>query len=124
MSATDHADDLTDHSPESAPVHSVGVTAESVSIRSVPALQRVFQIVICDWAGIAGAHHHEDASMLARLAEPLLADGIWLAIVTDTGFESIDRQFCDLLMPDLRRRVVVCANRGSEVFGFDERGHA
>ncbi|HEV2459911.1 MAG TPA: hypothetical protein VGS80_16255, partial [Ktedonobacterales bacterium] len=62
--------------------------------------------------------------MLARLAEPLLTDGVWLALVTDTGFERIARQFCDLLMPELRRRVVVCANRGSEVFGFDDHGHA
>ncbi|HEX6799684.1 MAG TPA: glycosyl hydrolase family 65 protein [Ktedonobacterales bacterium] len=79
-------------------------------------------MMIFDWDGTAVANRLEDASALARLAEPLLADGCWLIVVTGTSFDHIARQFCDLVAPDCRQRLVVCANRGSEVFGFDKRG--
>jgi trehalose/maltose hydrolase-like predicted phosphorylase len=87
-----------------------------------PALEREFQMLIFDWDGTAVANRREDASTLARLSEPLLADGCWLVIVTGTNFDNIARQFCDLVAPTCRSRLLVCANRGSEVFGFDERG--
>lgn len=102
----------------------VQAPAAPISVRESPTLARTFQMLIFDWDGTAVANRREDASALARLAEPLLADGCWLVVVTGTSFSHIARQFCDLVAPDCRQRVLVCANRGSEVFGFDERGEA
>ncbi len=98
--------------------------AISGSVGEYPTLAREFRMIVFDWDGTAVANRMEDASALARLAEPLLADGCWLVVVTGTSFDHIARQFCDLVSPDCRARLVVCANRGSEVFGFDEHGEA
>jgi trehalose/maltose hydrolase-like predicted phosphorylase len=116
-------DDLPARSRGSAFAHNLGVATLPGSPRDFPALRRTFRLVICDWDGPAGVSDGDDASVLAHLVEPLLASGLWLILVTHTDFETIDRQFCDLLMSELRRHVVVCANRGSEAFGFDEHGH-
>lgn len=107
---------------ESASADEVWPAATSGAIGECPALAREFRMIAFDWDGTAVTNRTEDASALASLAEPLLADGCWLIVVTGTSFDHIARQFCDLVAPAYRQRLVVCANRGSEVFGFDERG--
>lgn len=86
------------------------------------ALARPFRMIVFDWDGTAVTDRLEDASALVQLAEPLLTDGCWLVVVTGTNFDHIARQFCARVSPDCRKRLIVCANRGSEVFGFDGRG--
>lgn len=81
-----------------------------------------FAAIIFDWDGTAVASRHDDATGLARLAESLLNQNVWLVVVTGTNFGNIDRQFCSLVSPTVRRHLIVCANRGSEVFGFDDSG--
>lgn len=105
-----------------APLGAVGPTTTAATVAEFPTLARQFRMIIFDWDGTAVTNRLEDASALAHLAEPLLADGCWLIVVTGTSFDHIAKQFSTRISPDCRRRLVVCANRGSEVFGFDERG--
>ena len=85
-------------------------------------LERPFRVVIFDWDGTAVVDRREDASPLARLAEDLLTQQVWLAVVTGTNFSTINGQFCQLIAPGLRHYLLICANRGSQVFGFDSLG--
>ena len=85
-------------------------------------LRRVFRAIIFDWDGTAVIDRHEDATPLATVAEALLRQGVWLAVVTGTNFGNVDRQFVRLLAPVARRHLLVCVNRGSEVYGFDRHG--
>lgn len=85
-------------------------------------VERPFRALIFDWDGTAVVDRREDATTLARLAEGLLQKNIWLAVVTGTNFGNIDRQFCTLVAPDLRHHLLICTNRGSEVYGFDKTG--
>lgn len=85
-------------------------------------LRRLFRAIIFDWDGTAVVDRREDATPVATFAEALLRRGVWLAVVTGTNFGNIDRQFVQLLAPTARRHLFICANRGSEVYGFDRRG--
>ncbi len=85
-------------------------------------LQRPFRAIIFDWDGTAVTDRREDATPLVHVAEPLLELGIWLVVVTGTNFGNIDHQFCQLIHPEKRSHLIVCANRGSEVYGFTAQG--
>ena len=115
--------------PDAAPAslalhgpHARGPVTGFDGIGGYPTLARQCRMIVFDWDGTAVTNRLEDASALVHLAEPLLADGCWLIVVTGTSFDHIAQQFCTRISPDCRQRLVVCANRGSEVFGFDERG--
>lgn len=84
--------------------------------------RRRFRAVVFDWDGTAVADRRENASALVTLAEALLRQGVWLVPVTGTNFGNLDRQFCTHVEPVLRRRLLVCTNRGSEVYGFSTEG--
>ena len=86
------------------------------------ALQHSFRAIIFDWDGTAVVDRKEDATALAGLLEELLRLGVWAAVVTGTNFGNIDRQLCGHIAPARRRRLLICVNRGSEVYGFDRRG--
>jgi trehalose/maltose hydrolase-like predicted phosphorylase len=86
------------------------------------ALRQAFRAIVFDWDGTAVADRHEDTTALAGLAEALLRRGTWLVVVTGTNFANIDRQLCRRIVPGARRHLLVCANRGSEVYGFTRRG--
>lgn len=105
----------------------MGVSEAPASTPRAPilteALQRPFRAIIFDWDGTAVRDRSEDARPLAAVVEPLLRHRVWIIVVTGTNFGNIDRQFCGLVRPTLRRHhLVVCCNRGSEVYGFDARG--
>ncbi|HUY99369.1 MAG TPA: hypothetical protein VMU89_03395, partial [Thermomicrobiaceae bacterium] len=85
-------------------------------------LARPFAAIVFDWDGTAVGDRRERADALVTLANALLGRDIWLVVVTGTNFGNVDRQFCSRLMPSRRRHLLVCTNRGSEVFGFDDRG--
>ena len=87
-------------------------------------LQHLFRALIFDWDGTAVANRQTDATALARLLETLLLRQVWIVIVTGTNFGNVDRQFCGKVDPAARRHLLVCANRGSEVYGFDDAGTA
>jgi len=85
-------------------------------------LEHLFRALIFDWDGTAVANRQEDPVALVRLLEILLQRQVWVVIVTGTNFGNVDRQFCGKVNPAARRHLLVCANRGSEVYGFDEAG--
>ena len=84
--------------------------------------RRPARAIVCDWDGTAVVDRNEDAHALAQRVEELLRLGVLFIIVTGTNFGNVDRQFCRLIAPGPRHRLIVCANRGSEVYGFDRRG--
>lgn len=84
--------------------------------------RRPARAIICDWDGTAVVNRQEDAHALAERIEELLRLGVFFIIVTGTNFGNVDRQVCRLIAPGPRHRLIVCANRGSEVYGFDRRG--
>lgn len=85
-------------------------------------LARPFRALVFDWDGTAVVNRQEEASVLVTLADALLQLNVWLVIVTGTNYGHIDRQFCRFVMPERRHHLLVCTNRGSEVFGFDAAG--
>lgn len=87
-----------------------------------PALQHSFRAILFDWDGTAVVDREEDATALIGIVEALLRLDVWAAVVTGTNFGNIDRQLCRHIAPAWRRRLLVCVNRGSEVYGFDRQG--
>lgn len=85
-------------------------------------LARAYKVIMFDWDGTAVASRTDDASVLAGILTELLAFGVWVVVVTGTNFANIDRQLCYLIPLRHRRRLVVCPNRGSEVYRFDRHG--
>jgi len=85
-------------------------------------LARAFRAIVFDWDGTAVADRREDAGELAGLAGELMAQDVWLVVLTGTNFGNVERQFCRLVEPSLRHHLIVCTNRGSEVYGFSARG--
>ncbi len=98
------------------------VTEPAASAPDGLSARRPFRAIVCDWDGTAVVDRQEDARPLAALVSELLRLGVWFVVVTGTNFGHVDRQLVNLIAPTLRRRLVACTNRGSEVYGFDVRG--
>jgi hypothetical protein len=79
-------------------------------------------VLIFDWDGTAVASRHEDGTALASVIADLLHLGVWVVVVTGTNLGHVDRQLCRLIPPPRRYHLLVCTNRGSEVYGFTRRG--
>ncbi|MFT3773709.1 MAG: glycosyl hydrolase family 65 protein [Minicystis sp.] len=91
--------------------------------RSLPEeLERPFRLFAFDWDGTAVASRTADATRVVRALDRLLAAGARVAVITGTSFENVARQLGGGIGRDHARRLFVCANRGSEAFGFDHRG--
>jgi trehalose/maltose hydrolase-like predicted phosphorylase len=78
--------------------------------------------IIFDWDGTAVVDREEDATPLATLLMSLLAQKVWIVVVTGTNVGHIERQLIRRIPATRRRRILLCTNRGSEVYGFDRRG--
>ncbi len=85
-------------------------------------LDRLFRIIAFDWDGTAVPSRRHPADDVIRRVRPLAAAGVTCVVITGTNFSNIDSQFASKLGGPSRRHVYVCANRGSEVFGFGEAG--
>lgn len=83
------------------------------------AVTRRFRLIAFDWDGTAVLNRRVDASPVRSRLQGLLERGVWIVIVTGTNVDTIHRQCSAAMSPDPRRRLVICANRGSEVFGFE-----
>src|SRR5579871_6804788 len=81
--------------------------------------ERRYRVIIFDWDGTAGVNRQSDAGEVAVQIERLLSHGVWICIVTGTNFGNVERQLVPLIEPPRRERLIVGANRGSEIFGFD-----
>ena len=84
--------------------------------------ERTFRALVFDWDGTAVVDRRADASDIARVVTDLLGLGVWVVVVTGTNFGNIDRQFVSLIDLSEREKLLVCTNRGSEVYGFGLRG--
>ncbi|HET9016353.1 MAG TPA: hypothetical protein VFN57_12210, partial [Thermomicrobiaceae bacterium] len=105
-------------------LRSAGTDGQPVAVAEpgLDALARSFPAIIFDWDGTAVTNRRERADALVTLAQALLARGVWLIVITGTNYGNVDRQFCSRISPSTRHHLLVCTNRGSEVFGFDRRG--
>src|SRR5262245_31235111 len=94
---------------------------EDVVVRSAE-LERPFRMIICDWDGTAVASRTSDASRVGALIDRLLAIGVRIVIVTGTNLSNVARQLLPSIATGHRLLLLISANRGSEVFGFDRHG--
>ena len=85
-------------------------------------LERSFQLIAFDWDGTAVASRAADATRVTALLDRLLGAGARLAVITGTRLENVTRQLGHGIAREHARRLFVCANRGSEAYGFDRRG--
>ena len=85
---------------------------------------RPFQAILFDWDGTAVVGRQEDPQQLIVLADTLLRLDVWLVVIAGTRLDHIERQLVRHLPSTSRRRLVVCTNRGSEVWRFDRHGVA
>jgi alpha,alpha-trehalose phosphorylase len=86
------------------------------------ALTRRFSAIIFDWDGTAVPDRQSDATALAIALSQVLTMGTRCAIITGTKLEHIESQCTSLIPKAAKSNLFVCANRGSEVFGFGPGG--
>jgi trehalose/maltose hydrolase-like predicted phosphorylase/hydroxymethylpyrimidine pyrophosphatase-like HAD family hydrolase len=79
-------------------------------------------MIVFDWDGTAVSSRQAPVDEILWRLEVLLGRGIWLAVITGTNFDNIDAQFFSKVNPRVKGRLLACVNRGSEVYGFNERG--
>jgi trehalose/maltose hydrolase-like predicted phosphorylase len=83
--------------------------------RALPrALDRRFEAIVFDWDGTAVPDRAANATELRRLVEELSRCGLDLAVVTGTHVGNVDAQLG--ARPPGPGRLLLCVNRGSEVF--------
>jgi trehalose/maltose hydrolase-like predicted phosphorylase len=84
------------------------------------ALDRRFDAIVFDWDGTAVPDRQSDAERLRGLVEALCAHGMDLGVVTGTHLGNVHGQL--QASPTGPGRLLLCLNRGSEVFAVDESG--
>ena len=97
--------------------------ARAMTATALPqALDRRFEACVFDWDGTAVADRNADAGEARDLFAALLGAGFDLAVITGTKLANVDDQLG--LRPDGPGRMLVCCNRGSEVFELGPDGAA
>lgn len=86
-------------------------------------LQRRFELVIFDWDGTAVPDRSTPTPELERVLTSLLLRGVWIAPVTGTNVDNLERQTLLHIAAEARsQKLIVCTNRGSEVWAYDLSG--
>ena len=83
--------------------------------------EHLFRVIVFDWVGTAARSALDDASAVRNVIEGLLKQNVLLGIVTDLEFSVIDQKVCWPIIGLHKQNLFVFANRGLEVFGFDDR---
>lgn len=96
--------------------------AGDVARRLPDALRHRFELIVFDWDGTAVPDRKTAVPQLNAVLKSLLEAGMWLAPVTGTNVDHLERQSINEIAPRLRRRLRVCTNRGSEVWGYGDGG--
>jgi trehalose/maltose hydrolase-like predicted phosphorylase len=91
--------------------------------RTIPKLlgEHLFKIIVFDWVGTAAKTALDDASAVRNIIEDLLKQNVLMGIVTDLEFSLIDQKVCWPIVGLHKQNLFVFANKGLEVFGFDDR---
>ena len=79
-------------------------------------------MIIFDWDGTAVPDRKTAMPVLDRVLEGLLSAGVYIAPVTGTNVDNLERQSLLNITPALRPGLFVCTNRGSEVFSYAPDG--
>ncbi|MCM2321933.1 MAG: glycoside hydrolase family 65 protein [Oligoflexia bacterium] len=87
-----------------------------------PLLSRRFSMIAFDWDGTAVANRLADAAAARAAIERLLTLGVLVVVVTGTHRGHLDRQFANAVPAQLRHRLYLATNRGSEVYGYSRAG--
>ncbi|HWR34570.1 MAG TPA: glycoside hydrolase family 65 protein [Clostridia bacterium] len=82
---------------------------------------RRFRIIAFDWDGTAVASRAEDATPVRGPLERLLRCGVLAVVISGTNLRNIDCQLSRAIRGRHKRNLYLATNRGSEVYGFDER---
>jgi len=85
-----------------------------------PELNKKYKIIIFDWDGTAVHSRKDDIPELIAGLEALLKQGIYIAVITGTNFENIDKQFSSHIYGLHKKNLFIFTNRGSEVFSFGD----
>ena len=93
--------------------------ASNLTADQLRELDRPFKAIVFDWDGTAVMSRKEDATKVRLLLEELLKLGVHIVVITGTNFGNVDRQLSSFITGPHKRRLYVCTNRGSEVYGFD-----
>jgi len=90
-------------------------------LKSLPqALQRRFDLIIFDWDGTAVPDRRTAVPELNAVLEELLLKDVWIAPVTGTNIDNLEKQSFSLVSSQARgRNLLICTNRGSEVWAYD-----
>jgi hypothetical protein len=96
--------------------------ADGVAPSVPPTLRDRFELIVFDWDGTAVPDRDTPVPALNGAMTSLLAAGVWLAPVTGTRVEHLERQSIEQIAPALRARLRAFTNRGSEVWAYGEGG--
>jgi kojibiose phosphorylase len=86
-----------------------------------PSLDRRFRLIAFDWDGTAVANRGEDTMRLRGPLERLLRCAVPILVVTGTNLGNLDGQLARAIGGRHKRDLFLATNRGSEVYGFDDR---
>ncbi|HEU4422659.1 MAG TPA: glycosyl hydrolase family 65 protein [Pilimelia sp.] len=84
------------------------------------ALDRTFESVVFDWDGTAVVDRHASAAAVRQRVEALCGAGVDVVVVSGTHVGNVDGQL--RARPDGPGRLMLCLNRGSELFDVDGDG--
>jgi hypothetical protein len=105
---------------ESSPATRRGRRALRCAVTLPAPIARRFEAIVFDWDGTAVPDRQADAARVRALVEELCALGMDLAIVSGTHVGNVDGQLA--ARPTGPGRLLLCLNRGSEVFAVDRAG--
>jgi trehalose/maltose hydrolase-like predicted phosphorylase len=94
----------------------------SVTARSARRLDETFEALVFDWDGTAVTDRSADATLLRERVETLCSAGVHVFIVSGTHVANVDGQL--RARPKGPGHLLLCLNRGSEVFEVGLEGPA
>ncbi len=83
--------------------------------------RQAFRLIVFDWDGTAVKDDSSDAREAARAVQDLLRLEVYVVVVADGNYADLERRFTRHITGSHKMYLYICANRGSEVFGFDAR---
>ncbi len=83
--------------------------------------EHLFKIIAFDWVGTAVESPLDNADAVRKVIEDLLKLNVLIVVITDLEFGLINQKICWPIQGLHKKNLFVCASKGSEVYGFDDR---